>query len=91
MNYREMQENLVKTERPELSDVRLDEIDRALKKALALKRQVRIEYYYDGYQFSVRLKVISVDKWSMIVIGQKNDEEDFVFISFIDVLNIIIL
>lgn len=91
MNYREMQENLVKTERSELSDVRLDEIDRALKKALALKRQVRIEYYYDGYQFSVRLKVISVDKWSMIVIGQKNDEEDFVFISFIDVLNIIIL
>ncbi|HIV82007.1 MAG TPA: YolD-like family protein [Candidatus Salinicoccus merdavium] len=90
-NVRKLQEDQVKIERPELSDDRLDEIDRTLKKALALKRQVRIEYYYDGHRFSVRLKVISVDIWSMIVVGQKNDDEEMVFISFIDVLNIIML
>jgi len=90
-NVRKLQEDQVKIERPELSDDRLDEIDRTLKKALALKRQVRIEYYYDGHRFSVRLKVISVDIWSMIVVGQKNDDEEMVFISIIDVLNIIML
>ena len=90
-NVRKLQENQVKIERPELSDDRLDEIDRTLKKALALKRQVRIEYYYDGHRFSVRLKIISVDIWSMIVVGQKNDDEEMVFISFIDILNIIML
>lgn len=90
-NVRKLQEDQVKIERHELSDDRLDEIDRTLKKALALKRQVRIEYYYDGHRFSVRLKVISVDIWSMIVVGQKNDDEEMVFISFMDVLNIIML
>ena len=90
-NVRKLQEDQVKIERPELSDDRLDEIDRTLKKALALKRQVRIEYYYDGHRFSVRLKIISVDIWSMIVVGQKNDDEEMVFISFIDILNIIML
>ena len=90
-NVRKLQEDQVKIERPELSDDRLDEIDRTLKKALALKRQVRIEYYYDGHRFSVVLKIISVDIWSMIVVGQKNDGEEMVFISFIDILNIIML
>ena len=90
-NVRKLQEDQVKIERPELSDDRLDEIDRTLKKALALKRQVRIEYYYDGHRFSVRLKIISVDIWSMIVVGQKNGDEEMVFISFIDILNIIML
>lgn len=90
-NVRKLQEDQVKIERPELSDDRLDEIDCTLKKALALKRQVRIEYYYDGHRFSVRLKIISVDIWSMIVVGQKNDDEEMVFISFIDILNIIML
>ena len=90
-NVRKLQEDQVKIERPELSDDRLDEIDRTLKKALALKRQVRIEYYYDGHRFSVRLKIISVDVWSMIVVGQKNDDTEMVFISFIDILNIIML
>ncbi|SDK34948.1 YolD-like family protein [Lacicoccus qingdaonensis] len=90
-NVRKLQEDQVKIERPELSDDRLDEIDRTLKKALALKRQVRIEYYYDGHRFSVVLKIISVDIWSMIVVGQQNDGEEMVFISFIDVLNIIML
>lgn len=90
-NVRKLQEDQAKIERPELSDDRLDEIDRTLKKALALKRQVRIEYYYDGHRFSVRLKIISVDVWSMIVVGQKNDDTEMVFISFIDILNIIML
>ena len=90
-NVRKLQEDQVKIERPELSDDRLDEIDRTLKKALALKRQVRIEYYYDGHRFSVVLKIISVDIWSMIVVGQQNDGEEMVFISFIDILNIIML
>lgn len=90
-NVRKLQENQEKIERPELSDDRLDEIDRTLKKALALKRQVRIEYYYDGHRFSVVLKIISVDVWSMIVVGQKNNDTEMVFISFIDILNIIML
>lgn len=90
-NVRKLQEDQVKIERPELSDDRLDEIDRTLKKALALKRQVHIEYYYDGHRFSVRLKIISVDVWSMIVVGEKDDDREMVFISFIDILNIIML
>lgn len=90
-NTRKLQEDQMKIKRPELTDVRLDEIIRTLKKALALKRQVRIEYYYDGHRFSVHLKIISVDVWSMIAVGRKNDEEEMVFISFMDVLNIIVL
>ena len=90
-NVRKLQEDQVKIQRPELSDDRLDEIDRTLKKALALKRQVQIEYYYDGYRFSVRLKIISVDVWSMLVVGERNDDGEMVFISFIDILNIIML
>ncbi|WP_462421394.1 YolD-like family protein [Salinicoccus sp. Marseille-QA3877] len=90
-NVRKLQEDQVKIQRPELSDDRLDEIDRTLKKALALKRQVQIEYYYDGHRFSVRLKIISVDVWSMLVVGERNDDGEMVFISFIDILNIIML
>ncbi|CAM4278893.1 YolD-like family protein [Lacicoccus alkaliphilus] len=90
-NVRKMQESQVKISRPELSDDRLEEIDRTLKNALALKRQVRIEYYYDGCRFSVDMKVISVDVWSMMVIGQKNDDEEMAFISFIDILNIFMI
>lgn len=90
-NVRKMQEDQVKISRPELSDDRLEEIDRTLKNALALKRQVRIEYYYDGCRFSVDMKIISVDVWSMMVVGQKNDDEEMVFISFIDILDIFII
>lgn len=90
-NVRKMQEDQAKIRRPELSDDRLEEIDRTLKNALALKRQVRIEYYHDGYRFPVVLKIISVDIWSMMVIGQRDDGEEMVFISFIDILDIIML
>ena len=90
-NVRKMQEDQVKISRPELSDDRLEEIDRTLKNALVLKRQVRIEYYYDGCRFSVDMKIISVDVWSMMVVGQKNDDEEMVFISFIDILDIFMI
>lgn len=90
-NVRKMQEDQVKISRPELSDDRLEEIDRTLKNALALKRQVRLEYYYDGCRFSVDMKIISVDVWSMMVVGQKNDDEEMVFISFIDILDIFMI
>lgn len=90
-NVRKMQEDQVKISRPELSDDRLEEIDRTLKNALALKRQVRIEYYYDGCRFPVDMKIISVDIWSMMVVGQKNDDEEMVFISFIDILDIFMI
>ena len=90
-NVRKMQEDQVKISRPELSDDRLEEIDRTLKNALALKRQVRIVYYHDGYKFPVDLKVISVDVWSMMVVGQRTDDEEMVFISFIDILDIVML
>ncbi|WP_411842368.1 YolD-like family protein [Salinicoccus sp. HZC-1] len=82
-----------KISRPELSDDRLVEMDRILKKACVEKRQIRVEYYYDGKRFYVTLNIIKVDMWSQILIGQKTKSrtDDMVFISFMDILDILML
>ncbi|GAB3059535.1 YolD-like family protein [Salinicoccus sesuvii] len=88
-----MIEDQMKVERPILSDDRLEEMNRILKRALREKRSVRVEYYYDGFRFHTDLKLIQVDAWSMVLIGQPMDktDEEMVFISFIDVLNVVMI
>ncbi|MFC3418610.1 YolD-like family protein [Salinicoccus hispanicus] len=88
-----MIEDQVKVERPVLSDDRLEEMNRILKKALHDKRSIRVEYYYDGFRFREDLKLIQVDAWSMVLIGQPMDksDEEMIFISFIDVLDVVMI
>ncbi|MFB9860957.1 YolD-like family protein [Salinicoccus siamensis] len=81
-----------KISRPELSDDRLAEMDHTMKKAIHEKRNVRIEYYYDGLRFHVDLQLLRVDRWSLMLIGQRlAPEDEMVFISFIDILDITML
>lgn len=82
-----------KISRPELSDDRLEEMDRILKKAHADKRRIKVEYYYDGRRFHITLNIVKIDMWSLILIGQeiKNQTDDMVFISFMDILDIMML
>lgn len=91
-NVAKMIDAQTKIERPELSDDRIDEMNRILNHALQSKRAVRIEYYYDGRRYYVQLKVVRVDVWSMILIGEKleKSEEALVFIPFLDILNIVL-
>ena len=91
-NIAKMVDAQTKIERPELSDDRIDEMNRVLNYALKDKRPVRIEYYYDGRRYFIQLKVVRVDTWSMILIGEKqtqdNAQDSLVFIPFLDILNI---
>ena len=82
-----------KISRPELSDDRLEEMDRILKKAHADKRRIKVEYYYDGRRFHITLNIVKIDMWSLILIGQeiKNQTDDMVFISLMDILDIVML
>lgn len=82
-----------KISRPELSDDRLEEMDRILQKAHADKRRIKVEYYYDGRRFHITLNIVKIDMWSLILIGQeiKNQTDDMVFISFMDILDIMML
>lgn len=88
-----MIEDQTKIERPILSDDRLEEMNHILKKALHDKRNVRVEYYYDGFRFHTDLKLIQVDTWSMVLIGQSMDksDEEMLFISFIDMLDVVMI
>ncbi len=91
-NVAKMVDAQTKIERPELSDDRIEEMNRVLNYALKDKRPVRIEYYYDGRRYFIQLKVVRVDTWSMILIGEKQTQdsaqESLVFIPFLDILNI---
>src|SRR5699024_7016643 len=69
--------------RPVLSDDRLDEIAHILKYAVKERLPVRVYYYYDGGRFSISLHIIKIDQWSMMLIGQIYDTEDFIFVPFI--------
>lgn len=82
-----------KISRPELSDDRLEEMDRILKKAHADKRRIKVEYYYDGRRFHIILHIVKIDMWSLMLIGQetKGRPDDMVFISFMDILDIVML
>jgi len=79
-----------KISRPELSDDRLEEMDRILKRARQDKRRIKVEYYYDGRRFYITIDIITIDRWSMMLIGQRADSpaDDMVFISFMDILDI---
>ncbi len=82
-----------KISRPVLSDDRLEEMDRILKKAHADKRRIKVEYYYDGRRFHIILHIVKIDMWSLMLIGQetKGRPDDMVFISFMDILDIVML
>lgn len=80
-----------KIDRPVLSDDRLDELEHTLNTAVNEKKIIKVFYYYDGYRFDVSLEIIKIDRWSMMLIGQKYRTEDFVFVPFIDILDIVIL
>lgn len=84
-------DNQTKIKRPDLSDDQLAEIEYALNLAAEEKYPVKIFYYYDGYRFNISLNIIKIDQWSMMLIGQKYGTEDFVFVPFIDMLDIVIL
>lgn len=90
-NVGQLIDNQSKITRPILSDDRLNEIEYALNLAAEKKYPVKIFYYYDGHRFNVSLNIIKIDQWSMMLIGQEYDTEDFFFVSFIDILNITIL
>lgn len=77
-----------KIERPILSDNRLKLIETILEEAMQLNKTIRIDYLYDGSCFYIELEVIKIDQWSMLLIGQKYKSEDFVFVPFLDILNI---
>lgn len=77
-----------KIERPILSDNRLKLIETILEEAIQDNKVIRIEYLYDGGCFYIELEVIKIDQWSMLLIGQKYKSEDFVFVPFLDILNI---
>lgn len=83
--------NQSKIKRPILSDDRLNEIEYALDLAADEKYPVKIYYYYDGHRFNISLNIIKIDQWSMMLIGQKYGAEDLFFVSFIDILEIVIL
>ena len=91
----DMIDSQTKISRPELSDDRLEDMDRVLKKAMNDKRNIKLEYYYDGRRFQVKLKIIKVDIWSMVLIAQQldagGDADDMVFVSFMDILDIAML
>src|SRR5699024_9878314 len=59
-----------------------------LEETVKDNKVIRIEYLYDGGCFYIELEVIKIDQWSMLLIGQKYKSEDFVFVPFLDILNI---
>lgn len=87
-NVAKLVDNQTKIERPELSDDRIEEMNCILHEAIEAKCNVKIEYYYDGRRYFIELKVIRVDKWSMILIGEKKSDKALIFIPFMDILNI---
>lgn len=91
-NVTKMVDEQTKIVRPELSDDRIEEMNFILAEALHEKRPVKVEYYYDGRRYFITLKIIRVDKWSMILIGERMDQSgEMVFVPFMDILNILMV
>lgn len=90
-NVGKLMDDQEKIQRPILSDDRLDEIEYTLKQAEKEKVPVKVSYFYDGGRFSITLTIIKIDQWSMMLIGQIYKTEDFIFVPFIDILDILIL
>src|SRR5699024_9222017 len=90
-NVGRLMDSQSKIKRPVLSDDRLDEIEHTLKYAMKERLPVRGDNYYGGGRISISLHIIKKDQWSMMLIGQIYDTEDFIFVPFIDILDIFIL
>lgn len=90
-NVGNLMDDQKKIQRPELSDDRLDELEYTLKRADDEKLPVSVVYYYDGSRFTISLHIIKIDQWSMMLIGQIYGTEDFIFVPFIDILDLYIL
>ncbi|WP_414045783.1 YolD-like family protein [Macrococcus equi] len=80
-------ENQNKIERPELSEDRMQEINETLHIALAQHKNIKIDYYVDGYIQSVDMTIEKIDQWAAIIIGSLANG-DTRFISFMDIINI---
>lgn len=89
-----MVDNQTKIERPELSEDRIDEMNVILQEAIHEKRLIKVEYYYDGRRYSLTVKIVRVDTWSMMLIGERAGSPssgEMIFIPFMDILNILLV
>src|SRR5699024_457227 len=53
-----------KITRPVLTDDRVDLLNRKMSYAMNHKLPVKIEYFYDGYRYTVDVEIIKIDQWS---------------------------
>ncbi|WP_428416271.1 YolD-like family protein [Phocicoccus schoeneichii] len=80
-----------KITRPVLTDDRVDLLNRKMSYAMNHKLPVKIEYYYDGYRYTVDVEIIKIDQWSEMLIGRYLDSLETFFIPFMDILEISLL
>lgn len=88
-------QNIIDTQdkitRPVLTDDRVDLLNRKMSYAMNHKLPVKIEYYYDGYRYTVDVEIIKIDQWSEMLIGRYLDSLETFFIPFMDILEISLL
>lgn len=88
-------QNIIDTQdkitRPVLTDDRVDLLNRKMSYAMNHKLPVKIEYFYDGYRYTVNVEIIKIDQWSEMLIGQYLDSLETFFIPFMDILEISLL
>ena len=80
-----------KITRPVLTDDRVDLLNRKMSYAMNHKLPVKIEYFYDGYRYTVDVEIIKIDQWSEMLIGRYLDSLETFFIPFMDILEISLL
>ncbi len=80
-----------KIKRPVLTDDRVDLLNRKMSYAMNHKLPVKIEYYYDGYRYTVDVEIIKIDQWSEVLLGRYLDSLETFFIPFMDILEISLL
>ena len=80
-----------KITRPVLTDDRVDLLNRKMSYAMNHKLPVKIEYYYDGYRYTVDVEIIKIDQWSEVLLGRYLDSLETFFIPFMDILEISLL
>lgn len=83
--------NQNKTERLELSEDRLEEINQTLHIAINNNQAVCIEYFHDGWLESVEMMIEKIDQWAMLVIGSIRPSNQTCFIAFLDICNVTLL
>lgn len=90
-NIQEQIEQQNKIERPELSDDRLEELNRTLQEAIHSTRLVLVEFYHDGYIHQLTMSVEQIDQWGLLIIGINQDNQQMCFVSMIDIVNLSLL